>query len=324
MRTLLVLCADGRTVNGHPFITLRYPDGELVAEKTIKGIYPEDYDRILYAITEESDKEFSLGSSLCETLSVRYPVEVITLQETSGPAETAYRTLRSAKVEGEIAIKDSNNYIHLSQRYRGNFVTGLDLLGYEHTIDNLRSKSFLLLNEQGQVLDIVEKRFRSDVISCGLYGFKQASDFINAYERLSDPSYPINRLYVSNIISYLIGYSNRIFHVANILEFEDWKTTHAWSCVQRRKGTYFLDMDQLDANTVPIRSDLLKMLRHSSKSGGRFVACLRDSVNGDELVAYLRDNEVNVLAAITGCGFSEIRRIIDDENTLREIVWEVM
>lgn len=322
MRTLLVLCGDGRLINGHPFITLRYPDGELIAEKTIKGIYPEDYDRILYAITEESDKQFGLGSRICDALSVRYPVEIITVQNTNGPAETAYQSILSAKVDGEIAIKDSNNYLAIPQRYRGNFVAGLDLVGYEHTIHNLRSKSFILINEQGQILDIVEKRFRSDVISCGFYGFKQAFDYIEAYKRLSDSTYPIERLYVSHIISYLIGYSNRVFHAVNTVEFEDWKTPYAWSCAQRRHGTYFLDMEKFGANKIPVRSEIMDLLRHSSKRGGKFVICIRGSGNGDEMLDYFRENGVNALAVITGCGYSEVLKMVDVEKELREIIWE--
>ena len=172
MSVLLVLCGDGRMMNDRPLITMRHPDGKLVAEKAIEGIFPDTYDKIFYVITEDAEEKYRVGIEIREILGSRYPVEIIKLKEkTSGPAETVYSALQISGVQGEITIRDCNNFISLPQESRGNYIAGLDISRYAHTVDNLRSKSFVLRNEQQQVLDIVEKHFCSDVISCGLYGF---------------------------------------------------------------------------------------------------------------------------------------------------------
>lgn len=323
MKRMLVLCGDGRVVEGRPFVTLRYPDGKIIAEKAIEGVFPEEYDRILYAITKEAEEKYHVGAQICKTLGKRYPVEIVWVENTKGPAETAYQAIQTAGIYGELAIRDVNNHIRLSQKNCGNFIAVLDLLQYERSIDDLRHKSFVLLNEQRQVLDIVEKRFRSDVISCGLYGFRNASDIVWAYERLSDPNYPIDKLYISHIISYLIGYSNKVFHAANTLEFEDWKTPHAWASVQKRQGVYFLDMDKLGISGLPGEEPVMGMLRRISSNGGRFVGCIRGSMpDEDVLLTYLRNNGVQTLGIIQNCGYAEMYRVIDSRKILERIALE--
>ena len=323
MKYILVLCGDGRMVNGRPFVTLHHPDGKIVAEKTIEGIFPEEYDKILYAIAEDAEEKYSVGTQIRKTVGMHYPVEIVTVKDTSGPAETAYQAIQNAGIEGELVIKDSSNHIKLSAKPNGNFIAVLNLLRYERSIDGLRNKSFVRLNEQGQVMDIVEKRFRSDVISCGLYSFRHASDVVRAYERLNDPAYPIGKLYISHIISYLIGYSNQVFHTADILEFEDWKTPHAWAYTQRRQGLCFLDMDNMGTTTIPFEDSVMDWLRKISKDGGRFVGCAKGKVyDANAILAYMRNNGVHILGIIQECGYSEVRRVVDSKKTLEEIALE--
>ncbi|MCI8662887.1 MAG: hypothetical protein HFG69_06455 [Hungatella sp.] len=324
MRNLVVLCAGSRTVNGHPLFLLRHPDGKLIAEKVIEGIFPESYDRIVYVVLEETDQAFGAAARILNSVGRNYPVEVLQLPEkTGGPAETAYYAVKKVEIKGQLSIRDSHSYIALSEKMTGNCVAGLDLMKYEKTIDNLRSKSFIVLNEQKQILDVVEKRFCSDVISGGLYGFKQAADFVMAYEKLSNPDYPIQELYVSHIISYLIGYSRRVFHCASISEFEDWATPDSWMRIQKKYATYFLELETVCGMNIPYEEDTIEVLRQASRNGCRFIAYTSErSIDVSRLMAYMRDEKINILQIVTGCTASKVKAIINTRELLGETILE--
>lgn len=324
MRTLIVLCAGPYMVDDIPLYLQRHPDGKLIAEKTIEGIYPENYDRIIYAILQEADNKHHSKEIILSELGSRYPAEVILLPEkTRDPVETVYRTLEIGNVDGEIVLRDSHNFIRTGQDHKGNFIAGLDLITYERPIEELRTKSFLVLNEQRQVLDIVEKRFCSDVISVGLYGFKKASDFKLAYEHLRDPNYSIQKLYVSHIISYLIGYQQHVFHSVNTTFFEDWATLSAWNRVQKRYSTCFLDLDGICGREMIFESKVISALKKASSNGCRFIAYTKKTdAETTVLSEYLRGNMINIQAIITGCTFSKSRVLIEDKQELDKLILE--
>lgn len=59
---------------------LKHPkDGKLIAEKVIEGIFPESYDRIIYTILEEVDKEFDAEKIILNSVGLKYNVEVVKL-----------------------------------------------------------------------------------------------------------------------------------------------------------------------------------------------------------------------------------------------------
>lgn len=232
MNTLIVPCSGKKNIGGLPVFLNRHPsDGSLLARKLLEGIFPEEYDRIIYSFDIQTEKKFEAS----ETIRRFIPrAEVIILPEkTSGPAETVYETILRGNVRGKTAVKDSHNMISLEAPANGNMIAGLDLMNYAGTVENLRSKSFIVPNEQNDVLDIAEKRLRSDIISAGLYSFSDSEDFVSAFLRLSDPDYNIRELYVSHIISYLTGYRNVIFHCCNVSFFEDWASQGTWQELRR-------------------------------------------------------------------------------------------
>ena len=323
MRSLLVLCAGNQMVDNRPLILSRHPDGKMIAEKVIEGVHPEDYDRIIYVMREEMNAQHNAEDRILKEIGKRYPIEIAKLKaKTSGPAETAYKAIQNCRIDGEIAVRDSHSFIQLGQNVHGNFVAGLDLIKQEETIDNLRSKSFIVVNKQQQILDIVEKRFCSDVISGGLYGFKDAEDFLSAFEKLNDDDYPIKKMYVSHIISYLIGYSKRIFHCADISSFEDWSAQNSWMRIQRKYATYFLDLDTLNDSCV--LSEQVRMnLKKVGARGKRFVLFSAHSQHYvDQIAATMREEGINIAGAVGNCTKSSVKAIIDDERKLNNILQE--
>lgn len=260
MRTLIVPCAGNECIDGIPLILNRHPDdGMILAAKLLEGIFSDTYNRIIFTLSRDADNRFSIS----DTLKANIPdLEVIVLDErTSGPAETVYRTITLAGISGEFAVKDSHNRILIDEPARGNSIAGFDLMKHENVIENLRNKSFIVLNEQNDVLDIVEKRLRSDIMSAGLYCFRSSEDFISAYLRLSDPGYQIGRLYISHIISYLIGRNNMRFHCNNVSFFEDWAASSSWHNL-RRKFSHKIKLIMTDLDGTLFDTGLVNYLAY--------------------------------------------------------------
>lgn len=242
MRTLIIPCCGGRQIDGRPQYLVRHPRGKLLLEKCMEGINPAQFDRILVTVLREDHAKETILSELGGT----YPVEVVELAEqTNGPADTVYETVVQANVTGSLVVKDVDNFVAVQEVPEGNFVAGLDLNTWEHDVHNLRNKSFLIINEQKNILDVIEKQFRSDVICLGLYGFKSAERFCEAYRRLNTTDYPITRLYLSHIISYMIGYYDQVFRYVEASAYENWGDRQDWENAQSKYATYFVDLDQI-------------------------------------------------------------------------------
>lgn len=323
MRTLIVPCAGSKTIGGLPIFLNRHPGGELLAFKCIKGIYPETYDRIIYVITEELEEKYNAGIVLKNENRWGFHIETCVLDKnTTGPAMTVYYAIKKANVVGEFAVRDSDAYLKLENNYQGNFIAGLDLTKYKKTIDNLRNKSFIILNEQNNVLDVVEKHFCSDIISVGLYGFKKPEDYLMAYEHLNDSDYPFGTIYVSHIISYLIGYSQKIFHSVEVSEYEDWSTEPSWSKIQKSYANCFLDLDELFKDKKILPNETLNNLRRLSNSKVAIIPYTYKT-DAEEKVSYLKVNEIKIVDTICGCNFSQSDIIIKNSDDIRNLLLEI-
>lgn len=275
MRSLIVLCAGNKKLSSGYALLEKHPhEGIRLAYKAIKDIFPESFDRIIYTILQEDEEKYSIVNCLSKEIPSNLKVEFCILEKmTSGPAETAYKTIVDMKLEGEIYIRDSHNYIKLNKPIEANCIAGIDLTEYEDIIENLRRKSFLLLNEQNRVMDIVEKSFKSDVISVGLYGFRCANDYLETYEKLNDKMYAIDKLYISHIISYMIGYANQIFYEIPVQEFEDWGNTASWNRLQERFATYFIDLSAFQEINEEERKNILDEINRRQARGATVVGC---------------------------------------------------
>ena len=311
MRTLIIPCGGRKYIDGKPLYLFRHPNGKRMIEWCMAGISPEDFDRILVVLLQEDVDAFGADRILLDELSGKYPIEVVALPEqTSGPADTVYQAITLAKVQGAVVVKDVDNHVRVprEQITQGNFVAGLDLNLWERDIHNLRNKSFLILNEQGNLLDVIEKQFKSDVICLGLYGFKRTEDFVFAYHRLNDSSYPISRLYLSHVISYLIGYSGKVFRYVAAVEFENWSDKRHWNGLQRDYALYFVDLDRV--------TDATKLLALQNR-GASFVGyTVQDECQGCRTAQALEARGIRFLNVVYSSPWSSIKQVLDSDGEL--------
>ncbi|WP_142674058.1 hypothetical protein [Bacillus sp. SRB_331] len=248
MKTLIVPCAGKslRFPKMRPKWLLTHPDGNLMIQKAVKGLNLEVYDRIIITIVKEHVIKYEADLILQQAFNINEnsKFEILILDEfTSCQAETVYRTLFEKNVVGAFDVKDSDGYIEFDNSRYDAFIVGLDINKFGKEISRLSSKSFLIVDSNDNVVDIFEKKIKSEYICVGLYGFDDVEKFNRAYENIKDNNFDYDEIYLSHIISYLIGTGKSVYHYINASEYEDWGTLLDWQTVQKRHATYFVDVD---------------------------------------------------------------------------------
>ena len=161
------------------------------------------------------------------------------------------------------------------------------------------------------------------MVCLGLYGFKRVEDFIKAYEKLNDASYPISSLYVSHIISYLIGYSGKVFRYVKSLEYENWGDKRLWSDLQRDYALYFINLDTILGNQGTLTESCKEKLMQLQNRGATFVGYTVENEEYKQLaLKVLQEAGLKFLKVIYGCPFSEKKYLINSERDLERKVIE--
>lgn len=245
MNTLIIPCAgkSSRFPNMKPKYMLTHPDGKLMVEKAMEGINPEVFDRIIITIVKPHDEKYEAKLIMEQVFKDNPKVEICVLDDfTSSASETIYLTLKKMNVKGSFVIKDSDNRVgvHFDKNIK-NMIVGYDL--HQHKdITNIPGKSFLIVNEQNIIQDIIEKKVVSNIICLGVYCFKNADDFVGAYNKMTTQKIS-GEMYISHVISYLLASNKYIFQAVMASSYADWGTLSEWKAEQKKYRTYFIDVD---------------------------------------------------------------------------------
>lgn len=245
MNTLIIPCAgkSSRFPNMKPKWMLTHPDGKLMIEKSLEGIDLDAFDRIIITIVKPHDDKYEAKLILEQVFADNPKIEICVLDDfTSSASETIYLTLTKMNVKGAFVIKDSDNRVCFKMpRPLQNAIVGYDL-SIHRDISNIPGKSFLIVNEQNIIEDIIEKQIVSKFICLGIYIFESVDSFLDAYRELLHKN--VNgEMFISHVISYMLTKNNIIFTAIMADGYEDWGTLTEWKETQKRYRTYFIDVD---------------------------------------------------------------------------------
>lgn len=320
MKTLIIPCAGNKKIDGQPPYLLRHPDGKLLLMKCIETVPLMEDDKVVVVILTEDNRQYHASDIIYGELQREINVNVVMLNESSGgAAETVFKAIQIEKVVGEIVIKDINNFLKTPSFHYRNYIVGLNLMKHKCDIHKLQNKSFLRVNESGQVLDIIEKHILSEYICVGLYGVGSADDFVNAYLRLADSNYHTDKIYISHVIAYLMGYKNRIFHYVEADYLEDWTEESTWMQVQNKYALYFLNLDTLfnGISDIEIIKDRAGKINQLGKNGASFIGFTAKGSREAEKIRYiLHENGINCLQIVNRCPLSNIKKVVETQNDI--------
>lgn len=244
MKSLIVpVCGKSTRFQGlRPKPLLTAPSGNSMLAESIKGLPSRKNIDIYVVALAQHESEYGFKNGIQRQIAVYFPNNVIQWifleEQTNNQVETVYKGIKQANIEGQILIKDCDNYFEIDDFPEENFVAVDNL--HNHTSINAANKSYVQLNDSGLIQNIVEKRIVSEWFCTGLYSFVTAASFCAYYETINDYPQKLNSrqeddkvivepapLYISDII-YKMLLDNIEFSTVLVKYFEDWGTLQEW------------------------------------------------------------------------------------------------
>ncbi len=328
MTTLIIPCAgkSSRFPSMKPKWMLTHPNGNLMVQEAMGGLNSSSFDRIIITIVKEHSEKYEAKLILEQIFNIKKnkKIEILELDYfTDSQSQTVYETLIKKKVRGNFVVKDSDNFVKVNKINYPEFIVGLDINNFSREIFRLKSKSFVVKNDQNIITDIIEKKISSENICLGVYGFNDPNKFIEAFEKLSKQNNK-NEIYLSHIIYYLIGTNKSIYKYIEAQDFEDWGTLEDWRNTQDRYSTYFLDIDGVIvenrgkygkenwSNYLNVIVENMNFIKYLYEGGAQIVLTTSRGKKDMEAIKNLFKKEgIKIHGIVTNCNHSP-RIIVND------------
>ena len=326
MTTLIIPCAGKSTrfPNMKPKWLLTHPDGKLMIEKSLEGLDLNLFKRIIITIVKEHNEMYEAEIILSQVFKGNRKIEICILDNfTKSASETIFQTIEKMNISGSFVIKDSDNFVKFKINPNiKNFIVGYNLHNH-NDITNIPAKSFLIVNNQNIIQDIIEKKIVSNTICLGVYGFKNAEDFKNAFKELIKQDIK-NELFVSYIISYILSLKKSVFEYIEAQDYRDWGTLSEWEKEQEKYKTFFIDVDGVILknsgkygsinwkNNFEVIKDNVETIKNLQKNGAQIIITTsRQEEYRKDLENLLTALEIRPYQIIMGLNHS-MRVIIND------------
>jgi phosphoglycolate phosphatase-like HAD superfamily hydrolase len=218
---------------------LTLPKGELALSRAAASVAGDAYQRIVAAIRAEHDEQYGAVQLLKRTFGERIEV-VVFERDTQGPADTVAQMIRRAGVGGAIAIKDADSFFDATPLPASSFVALSDVRRAPE-MSNVGGKSFAVVNENGLVVEMVEKSLASNFVSVGLYGFQDASDYLDVFGAVARAN-ESGEIFVSQVMNRAIA-GGEVIRPLFVSNFVDVGTLPDWRRYVRARGSVLADLD---------------------------------------------------------------------------------
>jgi hypothetical protein len=218
---------------------LTHPNGKFMVIEAIRGLNLADFEFIYFIYLTEHETQHSFLKGFKEELEdfgLLSKVKFISLDEpTQDQPETVLRGILKGGIKGPILIKDSDNFFQANIRPRNSICyADLNKVG----LIKPRNKSYIMIDAQGNVLNIVEKLVISSSFCVGGYSFTDAKLFVNGLKKID----PTQERYISHVI-YQLMLDGQTFNAIETQHYSDWGTVEDWDRFKRSHGTLFVDLD---------------------------------------------------------------------------------
>ena len=208
--------------------------------EAISGLNLDFFDNIYFVCLQQHEDKYSFMKGFVSELDdagLRAKSNIVLLPEqTESQSETVYTFLSGYDLDGFIFIKDSDGFYRCDVEEK-NQVAYFDLNDMDDI--NARTKSYVDLDVNNVVTNIVEKKVISSTFSSGGYGFADAKEFCKTFEKLQDMD---GECYISHIIFEMM-LSGSTFYGTKTTDFKDWGTLDAWNKYKSQYKCLFVDID---------------------------------------------------------------------------------
>ena len=212
----------------------------LMVTEAISGLNLDFFDNIYFICLQQHEDKYQFMKGFVSELDdagLREKSNIVLLPEqTDSQSETVYTFLSGYDLDGFIFIKDSDGFYRCDVEEK-NQVAYFDLNDMDDI--NARTKSYVDLDVNDVVTNIVEKKVISSTFSSGGYGFADAKEFCKTFEKLQDMD---GECYISHIIFEMM-LSGSTFYGTKTTDFKDWGTLDAWNKYKSQYKCLFVDID---------------------------------------------------------------------------------
>jgi hypothetical protein len=247
--------------------------GEMMLMNALNYFRKKGY-KINIGILKEHQEKYNV----IEQISYEYPDNinyVIIDRPTRGPADTVYQILQNSNVKGEFLVKDCDSFFD-HEISEGNYICVSNISKHE-VLKKLASKSFVIVNEQDIVTNIIEKQVVSDTFCVGGYKFESAEQYKKSFEFVSQMS---GEIFVSDIIGHMLDRSC-VFTKKDVTNYVDVGTAQDWFEFNDKPvifcdidGTIVIAQSRLDLESkkepVPLQKNIDKLLKMQD-NGAQFI-----------------------------------------------------
>jgi hydroxymethylpyrimidine pyrophosphatase-like HAD family hydrolase len=244
MSTLIVPMAgrSSRFPNSRPKWMLTHPTSKTyMVLESISGLNLDFFDKIVFVMIKEQIEKINILPFFNKELSklnIDHKSEICILDDwTKSQSETVYEAIKRHKIEGFIFIKDCDSYFKIHLTDKKNLVSYFDLHNMKYI--NAISKSYINMDSNSKLTNIVEKKIISTYFNVGGYGFESADEFISYYEKINTFE---KECYISNVIFDMI-LDNKDFYGQVAFDYQDWGTLEDWENYIKQFRTLFIDLD---------------------------------------------------------------------------------
>ena len=212
----------------------------MMVTEAISGLNLDFFDHIYFICLQQHEDKYQFMKGFVSELDdagLREKSNIVLLPEqTDSQSETVYTFLSGYDLDGFIFIKYSDGFYRCDVEER-NQVAYFDLNDMDDI--NARTKSYVDLDVNDVVTNIVEKKVISSTFSSGGYGFADAKEFCKTFEKLQDMD---GECYISHIIFEMM-LSGSTFYGTKTTDFKDWGTLDAWNKYKSQYKCLFVDID---------------------------------------------------------------------------------
>ena len=204
--------------------------GQMNCIKVLSDMDMINISSIHFIILKDHDNKYNISRKIKAAIKFdeeRYEdIDIIISKvnyPTSSQAQTVYDEIKKYDISGPIIIKDADNTCSVTfyDKTIGNYIFTYPL---EKTpIVDPQHKSYVSIDDQNFITNIIEKRIVSNLFNCGGYVFKNTNDFTTGYEALLKYEDINNHMYISHIIYWLILNKNLKFRPIEATYYEDFE-----------------------------------------------------------------------------------------------------
>lgn len=235
MSTLILPCAgkSSRFKETTPKFLIKNPLKEnlIMVVCSVLGLPLTDFDEIYIVIRQDHEDKYNASELIIndfKKIGIEN-IQISIIENSESAADTVCQCISINEISDNIYIKDCDDYFTISNlAINAVWTVSLNDCGKIHA----SNKSYVSKNDNGLIMNIVEKQVISADFCCGLYSFAQSKKFVEAYNGLSQFS-DSSEIYISHVIFKLILQGDS-FNNRKAKNFIDWGTQEDWDDYLRK------------------------------------------------------------------------------------------